>query len=99
MRSDSCVLVAIVVVVMIVAVMIPIVLGLPTMFSPVPPLVILTPAAFALGIKVAAAVFGCAAVLAVVGDGAVQSGLRFLDGVLAPAPVIGVCRRRSSGDE
>jgi hypothetical protein len=49
---------------------------------------VLIPAAAALGVEFAAAVFGLAAVLAVVSDGVVQPGLGFFDGMLAVRAVI-----------
>jgi len=82
---------------MAIAVLIPVVLGFPAMFFAVPPLVILIPAALAFGIQVAAAVIGFAAALAVVLDGAIESRLSLLDGMLTLSPVVGV--RRGRGDK
>lgn len=74
--------------------MVPVLLGLPTMIMAVPPLMILIPAALALGVQIAPPVFGIAAVLALVVNCFIKSCLRFFDGVLAMRSVIGVRPRR-----
>jgi hypothetical protein len=60
------------------------------MILAIPPLVILAPAAFALGIQLASTVLSLAAVFSVVRNRLVQPGLGFLDGVLAMGPIIGM---------
>jgi hypothetical protein len=65
-----------------VVIVIPILFGLPTMFFSIPPLVVLFPATLAFGIQLATAVFGFAAVFAVIADGFVQSSLSLFDGML-----------------
>ena len=75
----------------------PIVLSLPAMVFPVPPLMILTPAALSFGVQISPPVIGCAAVLAVVMDCFVQSCFRLFDGMLALLSFIGVhegCRHK-----
>jgi len=71
----------------------PIVLGLPPMFFPIPPLMVLIPATLSFGVQIPPAIFGCAAVLAVVVDRFVQSHFRFFDGMLAPPSFVGMHQR------
>jgi hypothetical protein len=71
----------------------PTVLGFPAMVFPVPPLVVLIPAMLAFGVQIAAAVFGFAAVIALVMDRFVQSDFGFFDRVLALRSVLGVRQR------
>jgi hypothetical protein len=67
------------------------------MFPAVPPLVILIPAVLALGVQIAAAILGLAAVFSVVMDGSIQAGFGFLDCALAMCSVVvGMYERRCS---
>jgi hypothetical protein len=77
------------VVVVAIVVVVPVLLGFPTMFFPVPPLVVLGVAAFPFGVQVPAAVFRLAAVLAIMRDRIVQARFRFFDSMFAVIPVIG----------
>jgi hypothetical protein len=70
--------------------LLPIVLSLPSMFFPIPPLMILTPTTLPFGIQISPAVFGLAAVLAPVVDRPVESYFRFFDCMLALPSFIGV---------
>ena len=76
-------------VVVAIMVAVPVLLGFPTMLFPVPPLVVLSPAAFPFGVQIPTAVFGFAAVLAVMGDRIVQTRFRLFDSMFAVLPVIG----------
>ena len=80
-------------IVTVIVIVIPIVLSLPAVFLAVPPLVILTPAAFPFGIEIAPTVFGLGAALAFVLDRRIQSRFRLLDGVLTLSPVVGLHAR------
>jgi hypothetical protein len=73
-----------------VVIAVPVLLGFPTVFSSIPPLVMLLPTPLALSIQIAAAIFGLAAVLAIIMDGFIKSCLRLFDGMLAMRPVIGM---------
>ena len=77
------VIVIVVVMVAIAVVMIPITLFVPLVSAAIPPPVILIPAVVALGIQIAAALRGLAAALAVLANGIITAGFRFLDPVLA----------------
>ena len=68
----------------------PIVLRLPSMFFPVPPLVILIPTTLPFGIQIPSPILGFAAVLALVMDRFVQSCFRLFDCMLALPSVIGM---------
>jgi len=68
-------------VIIVVVVVVPVLLGLPAMFVAIPPLMVQFPATLPLGIQVAPAFVGCTAVLAMVCDRAVESGLGPFDGV------------------
>jgi hypothetical protein len=68
---------------MIVVFLFPIAFRHPAVLFSVPPSVIFVPATLAFGIKIAPAFVGLTAVFAPVVDRSVQSGLGFLDGVLA----------------
>ncbi len=69
---------------------VPIMLSLPAMLSPVPPLMITIPTILPFGIQIPSPVFRLAAVFSLVMDCFVQSSLGFLDGVLALRPIIGM---------
>jgi hypothetical protein len=56
----------------------------------VPPLVISIPATLALGVQIAAPVFGLATMVSVVVDCSVQTRFGFFDGVLALGAIVGV---------
>jgi hypothetical protein len=73
----------VIVIVVIAVVMIPITLFVPLVGATILPSVILTPAAVALGIQIAAALRGLAAALAVLANGIIKAGFCFLDPVLA----------------
>lgn len=62
---------------------IPIVLGLPAVFSPIPPLMVRIPATLSFGVQVSAPSIGVAAVLASVVDRFVQPHLGFFNCALA----------------
>ena len=66
-----------------VVIVVPVLLGFPAMFMAVPPLMILVPTTPPFGIQIAPAIFGFAAVLAVVMDCFIQSRFRFFDRMLA----------------
>jgi len=53
------------------------------MIFSIPPLMVLIPTVLAFGVQVAAAVIGIAAVLALIVDGFVESGLGFFNRMLA----------------
>lgn len=74
-------------------IVIPVLLAFPTMVFSIPPLVVLIPAMLAFGVQISAAALGLGAVIAMVMDSSVEVGLRFLNGMLAVGPVIGVCSR------
>jgi len=74
----------------IVMIVIPVVLSLPSMFSPIPPLVMLIPTTLPFGIQFSPPFIRFAAVLAPVMDRPVQSGFRFFDCMLALRSVIGM---------
>jgi hypothetical protein len=63
------------------------------MFSSVPPLMILAPAMFALGVQIPATIIREVAMFTLVVDGSVQSCFRLFDGMLALLPVLGVRER------
>ncbi len=73
-----------------IVIVIPVLLGLPTMVFSIPPLVVLIPATLTFGVQIPAAVLGLRAVVAMVMDGSVEVGLRFFDGMLAVRTFIGV---------
>jgi hypothetical protein len=91
--------VVIVIVVMVVIVAIPIIFRLPSMFSAIPPLVILLPAPLAFGVQLVASRVSLAAMLAIVMDRLIQPRFRFFDGVLAMRSVIGPHLRRSRKEQ
>jgi hypothetical protein len=62
----------------------PIMLSLPSMFFPIPPLMILIPATLPFGIQISPPVIRFAAVIALVVDRSVQSCFGFFDCMLAP---------------
>jgi hypothetical protein len=68
----------------------PIVLSLPSMLSPIPPLMILIPTTLPFGIQISPPVIGYAAVLTSVVDRFVQSCFCLFDCMLAPISVIGL---------
>jgi hypothetical protein len=68
----------------------PIVLSLPSMLSPIPPLMIFIPTTLPFGIQISPPVIGYAAVLTPVVDRFVQSCFRLFDCMLAPISVIGL---------
>ena len=68
----------------------PIVLGLPSMVSPIPPLMMLIPTTLPFGIQIAASVLGLVAVLAILLDRPVQFRLSLFDRMLALPSVIGM---------
>ena len=67
----------------VIMIVIPIVLSFPSMFFPVPPLMMLIPTTLPFGIQFSPPLIRFAAVLAPVMDRPVQSGFRFFDGMLA----------------
>jgi len=71
-------------------IMLPIVLSLPSMFSPIPPLVMLIPTTLPFGIQFSPPFIRFAAVLAPVMDRPVQSGFRLFDGMSALLSFIGL---------
>ena len=71
-------------------ILLPIVLSFPSMFFPVPPLVILIPTTFPFGIQIPPPVLGFTAMLALVVDRFVQSCFRLFDCMLALSSVIGM---------
>jgi len=73
---------------------IPIVLSLPTMFFPIPPLMVLIPTSLPFGVQVSPPILRLAAVLAVIADRFVQIGLGLLDGVPTLVPFICLDARR-----
>ena len=73
-----------------IVIIVPVLLGFPTMFFSIPPLVMLFPTPLALGVQITATIFGFAAVLALGMDGLVESCLRLFDRMLAMRSVIGV---------
>jgi hypothetical protein len=82
----------------VVVIALPITLGLPAVFSSIPPLVVLAPATVALDIQIAPAVLGLPASRSVVLNGMIKSRFRLLDRALAMAPVIGMrAGRRRKG--
>jgi len=72
-------------------------LGFPAMVLSVPPLMVLVPTTFALGIQVAAPVIGLRAVITMVVDCFVEPSFGLFDGMLAGRPV--VCQESGSFDE
>jgi len=76
-----------------VVIVVPVLLGFPAMFVAVPPLVILVPTTLPFGVQIAPAIFGFAAVPAVVMDCFIQSRFRFFDRMLAMRSVIGMRAR------
>ena len=74
----------------VIMIVIPVVLSLPSMFSPIPPLVMLIPTTLPFGIQFSPPFIGFAAVLAPVMDRPVQSGFRFFDGMSALFSFIGL---------
>ena len=72
---------------------VPVLFGLPAVFSSVPPLMVFVPATLAFGIQIPASALGLRAVIAMVMDGSVEVGLRFFNGMLTVRPVIGVSSR------
>jgi hypothetical protein len=75
-------------------VILPVVLGLPSMIFPVPPLVIGAPASFPLGIQFPPPVFGLAAALAIIMDRLIQPRFRLFNCVLTVRSVVGMRPRR-----
>ena len=88
----------VIVIVAIAVVMIPITLFVPLVSAAIPPSMILTPAAVALGIQIAAAFRSLAAALAVLANRIVEAGFCFLDPVLA-FRVIVVCAHAWHGTQ
>jgi len=86
-------LIIIVVVIVIAVVLIPILLGLPPVFSPVPPLVILIPATLSFLIQIVSSGLGLAAVLTIPLDGSIQSRFRLFDRTLALLSMVVICAR------
>jgi hypothetical protein len=85
------IIVVIVIVVIVVVILVPIVLGFPPVFSPIPPLVILIPTALPFLIQSPTAFLGLVAVLTIPLDRSVQSRFRLFDRMLAlPSIVVGV---------
>jgi hypothetical protein len=74
--------------IVVIVVVVPVLLGLPAMLSAIPPLVILFPATLALGVQVAAAIFGFAAVFSIRVNGMIKPGFRFFDRMLTMRTVI-----------
>jgi hypothetical protein len=72
--------------------LIPIVLRFPSLIFPVPPLMVLIPATFALGVQIPPPVIRVAAVLAIFLDGSVEPSFRLFNCVLALRSIVGVCR-------
>jgi len=82
------VIVMIVIVMIVVVITIPVLLGLPSVFSSIPPLMIFIPAALPFRIQVPSPFIGFAAVLAIPLDRSVESLFRFFDRVLTPASIV-----------
>ena len=87
------------VIVIVVRILIPIVLGLPAMFSPVPPLMIPAPTALAFGIQIVPPLLGLVTALAVLLNGSIKTRFCFLYGMLAPASIVIGMRPRCCREE
>lgn len=87
-RSVLVVIVMIVIVMIVVVITIPVLLGLPSVFSSIPPLMIFIPAALPFRIQVPSPFIGFAAVLAIPLDRSIESLFRFFDRVLTPASIV-----------
>jgi hypothetical protein len=74
----------VVIVIVIVVISIPIMLGFPAVFSPVPPLVILIPTTLPFSVQIPPPFLGLMAVLAMFFDRSVQPRFRLFYRVLAP---------------
>ena len=74
----------------VIMIVIPVVLSLPSMFFPVPPLMMLIPTTLPFGIQFSPPFIRFAAVLAPVMDRPVQSGFRFFDSMSALLSFIGL---------
>lgn len=78
----------IVIVMIVVTILVPILLGLPSVFSSIPPLMIFIPAMLPFRNQITPPLLGFVAVLAILLDRSVKSCLRFFDRVLAPTSVV-----------
>jgi hypothetical protein len=74
----------------VIMIVIPIVLSFPSMFFPVPPLMMLIPTTLPFGMQFSPPFIRFAAVLAPVMDRPVQSGFRLFDGMSALLSFIGL---------
>jgi len=74
----------------VIMIVIPVVLSFPSMFFPVPPLMMLIPTTLPFGMQFSPPFIRFAAVLAPVMDRPVQSGFRFFDGMSALLSFIGL---------
>ena len=90
------VIVMIVIVMIVVVITIPVLLGLPSVFSSIPPLMIFIPAALPFRIQIPPPLLGFMAVFAILLDSSVVSRFRFFDRMLASASVVVGPRLRCS---
>lgn len=82
------VVVIVMIVIVVIAIAVPILFGLPAVFSSIPPLVILIPAALPFRIQIPPPLLRFVAVLAILLHSSVVSRFRFFDRVLAPASIV-----------
>lgn len=88
-----------IVIMIVIRIPIPIVLGLPAMFSRVPPLMVLAPTALPFGIQIAPPFVSLVTALAVLSNASIQTRFCFLDSMLAPAAIVIGMRTRYCSEE